>query len=56
MNVLQVGKNVNKWLVLLSARQVFPFGMGDENIANSKHGGKDIFIIVQLILESFRGL
>ena len=56
MNVLQVGKNVNKWFALLSARQVFPFGMGDENIANSKHGGKDIFIIVQLILESFRGL
>ena len=41
MNVLQVGKDVNKWLALLSARQVFPFGMGDEHVANSKHGGKD---------------
>ena len=43
--VLQVGKNVDKWLGLLSARQVFPFGMGDENVANSKHGGKRIIIV-----------
>lgn len=40
--LLQVGKNVDKWLGLLSARRVFPFGMGDENVANSKHGGKNI--------------
>ena len=43
--VLQVGKNVDKWLGLLSARQVFPFGMGDENVANSKYGGKRIIIV-----------
>ncbi|KAJ7387044.1 S-adenosyl-L-methionine-dependent tRNA 4-demethylwyosine synthase [Desmophyllum pertusum] len=36
-----VGKNVDKWLDLLSARRVFPFGMGDENVANSKHGGTE---------------
>ncbi|XP_020628317.1 S-adenosyl-L-methionine-dependent tRNA 4-demethylwyosine synthase-like [Orbicella faveolata] len=36
-----VGKNVDKWLGLLSARQVFPFGLGDENVANSKHGGTE---------------
>ncbi|KAL9981267.1 hypothetical protein ACROYT_G009944 [Oculina patagonica] len=36
-----VGKNVDKWLGLLSARRVFPFGMGDENVANSKHGGTE---------------
>ena len=46
MIVLQVGKNVDKWLGLLSGKQVFPFGMGDENVANSKHGGKDILLIV----------
>jgi len=46
--VLQVGKNVDKWLGLLSARQVFPFGLGDENVANSKHGGKRILLMEHL--------
>ena len=38
----QVGKRVDKWLELLCARRVFPFGMGDENVANSKHGGMEL--------------
>ena len=53
MIVLQVGKNVDKWLGLLSAKQVFPFGMGDENVANSKHGGKDILSIVVRVICGF---
>ncbi|RMX47239.1 hypothetical protein pdam_00012924 [Pocillopora damicornis] len=36
-----VGKRVDKWLELLCAKRVFPFGMGDENVANSKHGGTE---------------
>ena len=38
----QVGKRVDKWLELLCAKRVFPFGMGDENVANSKHGGMEL--------------
>jgi len=40
-NFNMVGRNVDKWLELLSARRVFPFGVGDENITNSKHGGTE---------------
>ena len=32
---------MDKWLEMLSARRVFSFGVGDENVANSKHGGEE---------------
>ncbi|CAH3108575.1 unnamed protein product [Porites lobata] len=40
-NFNRVGRNLDKWLELLSAKRVFPFGVGDENVANSKHGGTE---------------
>ncbi|XP_029212555.2 LOW QUALITY PROTEIN: S-adenosyl-L-methionine-dependent tRNA 4-demethylwyosine synthase TYW1-like [Acropora millepora] len=36
-----VGRNVDKRLEILSARKLFPLGVGDENLANSKHGGTE---------------
>ena len=38
----------------MSARKLFPLGVGDENLANSKHGGKHkkmdlIFVLIIII-------
>ncbi|XP_033628293.1 S-adenosyl-L-methionine-dependent tRNA 4-demethylwyosine synthase TYW1-like [Asterias rubens] len=35
----QVGKNVDSWLSILSASAVVERGEGDQNVAESKHGG-----------------
>ena len=39
-NYNTVGKGVFEWLEQLSAAAVFPLGLGDQNVAESKHGGK----------------
>lgn len=36
-----VGINVDKWLSDLSATRVLPLGVSDENVAESKNGGKE---------------
>lgn len=40
-NYNKVGKGVFDWLEQLSAAPVFPLGLGDQNVAESKNGGVD---------------
>ena len=38
---VKVGSNVDKWLNDLSAMRILPLGISDENVAQSKNGGKN---------------
>jgi len=37
--MMQVGRRVDRWLHSLSGQRVTTFGLGDEDVVNSKHGG-----------------
>ena len=41
-DVLQVGQNVDTWMHQLSATRLQTFTAGNDNTAESKHGGKSL--------------